>query len=175
MKFDIHAKVNATADKVWKAFADDFDGAYVWMASIPHSYGVENGPKFDGAESVGRVCEISPNPNGLRVSEKFLAYDKETKTCTVRIDFVNTPFIFPIDHNRLEFEVRAAGDSQSDMTFGFRSQLKPWAFFMWPIIRLAFGVFVGQIVEELKFFVENDVPHPRKIKAMNKSKPIASA
>lgn len=54
------------------------------------------------------------------------------------------------------------------MTWKFRSDIKPLGFILWPLLRIAFGKFIGDIMEELKFYVENDAPHPRKIKAMKK-------
>jgi hypothetical protein len=48
------------------------------MASVPNSYAQSNGASFEGAHSDGRVCELSPDKNGMKASEKFLAYD-ETK------------------------------------------------------------------------------------------------
>jgi len=114
----------------------------------------------------GRVCSLDGNPNGMKASEQFLAYDEEAKTCTIRIDFLNTMAVFPIDHNKVDFSIVDAGDGKSEMTWAFSSQIKPWAFFLWPVIRLGFGFFVGQIIEELVYYAENDAPHPRKVKAL---------
>jgi hypothetical protein len=175
MKFTKRTTINASADKVWTVFAHDFDNAHKWMASVPHSYAKANGEKFDGAQSAGRVCDLDGNPSGMKASEKFLAYDEANRTCSIRIDFVNTPGMFPVDHNAVDFSVVDAGDGQSEMTWAFRSKIKPWAFLLWPIIRLGFGVFVGQIIEELTFYLENDTPHPRKVKASGKAKLLASA
>ena len=51
MRFTKKMKVNASVDKVWTVFAHDFDNAYKWMASVPHSYAKANGEDFDGAQS----------------------------------------------------------------------------------------------------------------------------
>jgi hypothetical protein len=168
MRFVKQATVNASADQVWSIFAHDFDNAYKWMASIPHSYAQANGELFVGAESAGRVCELSPSGTGMKASEKFLAYDEATKTCTVRIDFVDTPLIFPVQYNTLDFKVTETGEQRSEMTWVFRSQIKPWAYLMWPLIRIGFGAGVGRIAEELKFYVENGTSHPRKVAAMKR-------
>ncbi|MFT7624421.1 MAG: hypothetical protein ACI9WU_003608 [Myxococcota bacterium] len=174
MNFEKKATVSASAEKIWSVFAHDFDNAHKWMASIPHSYGKEVGAAFDGAETRGRVCELG-DPSGMKASEQFLAYDEDSKTCTVRIDFLNTPAVFPIRYNTLDFAVVDRGDNQSEMTFGFSSEIKPLAYLIWPLIRLGFGVFVGQIMEELQFYVENGTPHPRKVKALGKAKLAGNA
>jgi len=174
MRFVKKAAVHASAEKVWNTFARDFDNAYVWMASVPHSFAQANGSQFEGAQSCGRVCELD-GANGVRASEKFLAYDEDNKTCTIRIDFVDTFIGFPLDHNMLAFSIVDTGDNESEMTWAFRSQLKPWAYLLWPFIRIVLGVFVGQIMAELQYFVENGTPHPRKIKAMKGAKRVAGA
>lgn len=170
IKFTKTTTVNASSDKVWEVFAHGFNDAYKWMASVPYSYAQSNGELFDGAQSDGRECELTSRPDGIKASEQFLAYNEENKTATVKIDFVDTPSFFPVRFNTLDFSLEEIGDDQSEMTWKFRSKIKPLSFFMWPILRKGFKTFVGQIMEELKFYVENGTPHPRKIKAMEKQK-----
>jgi len=119
------------------------------------------------------VCELDSGPGGIKASEKFLAYSEEDQTCTVRVDFLGTPKLFPVDHNEVDFSVERLGDGQSEVTWRFRSTLKPWGLLIWPLIRVGFGIFIGQILDELKFYVENDRPHPRKVKALKKT-PLAN-
>jgi|TARA_B110000908_G_C10047876_1_gene354818 hypothetical protein len=168
VSFTKKTKVNASGDKVWAIFAHGFNDAHLWMASVPHSYAKTNGESFDGACSAGRVCELNPNQNGIKASEKFLAYNEENKTATVQIDFINTPFLFPVKFNTLNFSLLDTGTDQSEMTWEFRSTIKPLGLILWPLLRIGFGKFVGDIMEELKFYVENGTPHSRKIKAMKK-------
>lgn len=167
MRFTKTTNMNASAQQVWKVFAHDFDDAHLWMASVPKSYAAANGEEFEGAQSAGRVCEL--DTGGIKASEKFLAYDEAAKTCTIRIEFIGTPGVFPVQHNTVEFSIVDAGEGQSVMTWNFSSKLKPWAFAIWPLIRIGFGVFVGQIIAELKHYVEHGTPHPRKIKANQKA------
>jgi hypothetical protein len=162
--------IDAAGDKVWDVFAHDFDNAYKWMASIPKSFGKDNGKKYEGSSSAGRVCELDSNPNGMKAKESFLAYDEEKKTCSVLIEFLNTPFGFPLVQNVAEFSLSEQEGNQSVITFSVTSTLKPFAFIIYPIIKIGFGFVVKQIIEELKFYVENGAPHPRKVKAINKMK-----
>ena len=169
VKFTKTLKVKASTDKVWEVFAHGFNDAYKWMATVSHSYAQTNGESFDGAHSVGRVCELSPDQKGIKASEKFLAYDEKNKTATVQIDFVNTPFFFPVKFNTLDFSIREISDNQSEMTWEFRSNIKPLGRILSPLLRKEFKKFVGNIMEELQFYVENGTPHPRKLKAMKKN------
>lgn len=167
MKFTLDTALNVPAEKVWTVFAHDFDNAHKWMASVPHSYAKSNGEQFEGAQSCGRVCEL--DQGGIQASERFLDYNEQEKTCTIRIDFVGAPLFFPVDHNTLAFAVTETTEGQSKMVWRFESTLKPWGYLMWPLLRIGFGVFVGQIVDELKYYLENDAPHPRKMKALQKA------
>jgi len=169
VKFTKTLKVKASTDKVWEVFAHGFNDAYKWMASVSHSYAQTNGESFDGAHSDGRVCELSHDQKGMKASEKFLAYDENNKTATVQIDFVNTPFFFPVKFNTLDFSIREISDNQSEMTWGFRSNIKALGSILAPLLRKEFKKFVGNIMEELQFYVENGTPHPRKLKAMEKN------
>lgn len=169
MKFTKTTKIDASAEDVWAVFAHGFDDAHEWMASIPRSYGKENGDWFDGATSAGRVCELQPDPSGLKATERFLAYDEAAKTCTVRVDFADTPKVFPVHYNTLDFSVTDDTDGGSTTTWAFSSNVKPWAYVMWPVIRKGAAVAVSQIGDELKHYVESGTPHPRKVKALEKA------
>ncbi len=175
MKITKQMKVDAPADKVWRVWAHEFDDAYQWMASVPSSYAADHGEHFAGAHSDGRTCELNAKPDGLKAVEQFLAYDEGSKTATVRVDFANTPGLFPVRYNAVEVSMVDTGDNSSEMTWRFESHIKPWAVVMYPALRKGFDVFVGQIMEELKYFVEHDTPHPRKLKALAKAERVTSA
>ena len=99
------------------------------------------------------LCELDNNPNGMKAKESFLAYSEEDRTRTVLIEFLNTPFSFPLVQNVADFSLTEQGNNQSVVTFSVTSTLKPLAFIIYPIIKFGFGFFVKQIVEELKFYV----------------------
>jgi len=168
VKFTKKAIVNADADKVWGVFAHGFNDAYKWMASVNHSFAKNNGESFEGCQSDGRVCELSPDGKGIKASEQFLAYSEENKTATIRIDFLDAPSFFPVKFNTLEFSLKEIDGGKSEMTWKFCSNIKLLGFVLWPLLRLGFGKFIEDIMEELKFYVETGTPHPRKIKAMKK-------
>lgn len=163
-------EINSSSDKVWNVFAHKFDEAYKWMASVNHSYAKKNGRLFEGAHSAGRVCELTPKTDGIKASEQFLAYNEQNQTAIVKIDFEDTPFIFPVKFNTLDFSLEDLGNNKSRMTWKFKSTTKFYGFFMQPALKKGFDKFVGQIMEELKHYVETGQPHPRKIKALSKSK-----
>lgn len=170
MKTSRKMNINATSEDVWKIFAADFENAHKWMAGVPNSFGKELGKRYEGANSAGRVCELDGNPNGLKAYETILSVDEDLKSMLVRITFKNAPFAIPIVANNADFNVTDTTNATSQVVFTVTSELKPWAYLIFPIVKLGFGIFVRQIVEELKFYVENGTPHPRKLKALSKQK-----
>jgi hypothetical protein len=170
MKTNITLTIDTAGDKIWDVFAHDFDNAYKWMAGVPKSVGKDNGEQFEGASSAGRVCDLNNKPQGPKASESFLAYNEEEKSCTVLIEFLNTPMGFPLVQNVADFSLIELGGDKSEVTFTVTSTLRPMGFILYPVIKLGFRTFVKQIMEELKFYVENGTPHPRKVKAINKVK-----
>lgn len=170
MKINKYITIESSADKVWKVFAHDFDNAREWMSSVPSSYGKKLGEKFGGAMSSGRVCELDGNPDGIKASGSFLNYDEENKSCTINIDLLNTPALVPIHGNVLNFSVKDSGANQSEVTWEVTPKLKPLARLFSPLIKIGLGLLMDQITGELKYFVENGMPHPRKLKAISKIK-----
>ena len=170
VKFTKKMTVSASKDKIWEVFAHDFNNAFNWMASVPKSYHQSNGELFSGAKTDGRVCELTTNSQGMKASEKFLAYDEAKQTATVKIDFVDTPTMFPVRYNMLEFSMNTISEGQTEMIWTFRSRIKPLAYIIYPLVRYQFSTFVFEIMEELKHYVENGTPHPRKVKALEKQK-----
>jgi len=175
MQTRVKTAIHASADHVWDIFAHDFENAYLWMSSVKHSYGKENGPAFPGARSQGRVCELSNDPNGMHASESFLAYDEENRTATVRIEIRGGPAVAPIKVNIMDVMVAAEGKDKASVDMTIRSQLKPAAYLFYPIVKLGILVFIRQIQEELKHFAERGTPHPRKVKALNAKTKSANA
>ena len=168
MRITKNIKIDASADKVWKVFAHDFDRASEWMSSVPTTYGQDLGQRFDGAKSAGRVCELNGDPKGIKAKEYFLAYDEEARTCTIDIE-IDGPALLPIRGNVLDFSIEEDGPNRSIVHWDVTVKVKPLANLVYPLVKLGLSVLFGQVPEELKYFVENDAPHPRKLKATRKA------
>jgi hypothetical protein len=175
MKVHKNITIQATPDKVWEVFAHNFDSAGDWMASVPKSVGAEVGERWDGAQSAGRVCDLTAGKSPIQVSERFLAYDEANKTCTIEVVPTQAPKLIPFRKNVVEVEVVADGAGGTDMNWVLTSTLSPHTYVFYPLFKLALGVFVRQIQEELKHFVETGTPHPRKVKATKKLAEKATA
>lgn len=166
-------KIDATADHVWEVFAHRFNDADAWMASVPRSYGKENGASIEGAPSAGRICELRPDGTGMKASERFVAYDETAKTCSVHVEFVDAPQLFPLRHNSLDLSVVEDPDGGSTVTWVFGAKLEPWGYVMWPLLWRGMTVAWKQLCEEFEHYVVTGTPHPRKIAAIEKASAAA--
>ena len=163
-------RMTATADKIWEVFAHQFDQGDRWMAAVPRSYSNDGGKLFNGAKSTGRICEMNPDGTGMKAAERFIAYDESAKTCTVRVEFLNVSGAFPIKYNSLDFSVVQDNDGSSTVKWIFGAKIKPWAYLMWPMLRMGMFRAWKELSEEFKHYVETGKPHPRKTTAMEKAK-----
>jgi hypothetical protein len=170
MNINIEKTINVSAEKAWKTFAHDFDNAHEWMASIPSSYGENLGVKFEGSRSAGRVCELDTKKMGIKAVETIEAYNEAEKTIQIRIDFRNTPKLFPIKFNVATFKFITTGNDSCRIVFKVKIKLSLMGYMMYPLVRLGFPSAIGQMLEELYYFTKNGTPHPRKIKAIEKLK-----
>ena len=174
MKLTKTTTIEATVDEVWDLFAHRFNDADQWMSSVPKSYG-HDGEPLNGASSAGRICELRPDGTGMKASERFIAYDEAAKTCSVHVDLIDAPRVFPIDHNSLDFSVVAASGGGATVTWEFGAKLRPWAYLMWPLLWKGMSVAWSQLCEEFKHYVETGTPHPRKVAAVKKASASAAA
>lgn len=175
MKLSKTMNITAAADKVWEVFAHKFDQGDQWMAAVPRSYSNDGGKLFHGAKSTGRICEMKSDGTGMKASERFIAYDESGKTCTVKVDLLNAPGLFPLKYNSLEFSVIQDSDGGSTVQWIFGAKIKPWAYLMWPVLRMGMFKAWKELTEEFKYYVETGKPHPRKVTAMEKAKAVINA
>lgn len=169
MKLTKTTKIDATADDVWTLFAHRFEEADQWMASVSRSYGHDSGETFEGSTSAGRIIEMQPDGKGMKASERFVAYNEAAKTCSVRVDLIDAPRVFPIDHNSLDFRVVDDPDGGSTATWVFGAAIKRWGYVMWPMLRMGMFKAWNQLCEEFQHYVETGAPHPRKVAAIEKA------
>lgn len=175
MKYTTTTKISASADDVWKVFAHRFDEADQWISSVARSYGTNRGEQFEGATTTGRICEFKPDGNGMKVFERFVAYDEAAKTSRVRVDFIDPPRMLPMQSLSLDFSVSDDADGGSTAVWGFGAEIKPLAKIMTPVLKRGMTKAWNELAEELACYVETGAPHPRKLAAVEKAQPPRAA
>ncbi len=168
MQFEINNEliIAASANDVWHVVAHRFDEIGVWATAIPESSINTEAPPPEGAEIGGRVCTttLAGIPD---VYETFTYYDE----AGMKFGYEATaglPFFVKSAENN--WHVQSVGPN--------KSVVKTWAvvtfkkfpglffapFFKWQISRIG-----GRTMAELKYYIEQGKPHPRKVKALGKN------
>ena len=172
MKFEINNEliVEASAEDVWHIVAHRFDEIGVWATAIPASSANADTPRLEDAPMGGRVCEttLAGVPD---VFETFTYYDEANMKygyeATDGLPFFvktaeNNWHVQPIGPNKTIIKTWAV------LTFNTFLGLLFGPFFKWQINRIG-----GQTMAELKYYIEQGVPHPRKVKAMGRTAEFA--
>ena len=170
MKYETTTKIKASADKVWTVFAHQFDEAEQWISSVTRSYGTDRGEQFESATTTGRVCEFKSDGRGMKVFERFVVYDEAMKRASVRVDFIDPPWMLPMQSLSLDFHVSDDAGGGSTAVWRFGAAMKPLAKVITPVLKLSMKKAWSELAEELAYYVETGSPHPRKLAAIDKAK-----
>jgi len=160
-----YISINAPAKKVWSILAYEFGNIGQWASAIPASQPVPDLHPPAGAQVGGRVCATSV-PGFADVQETFTYYDE----LSMRFAYQATegrPWF--LKHAENHWAVRSLGTHTSVVETRAETDISiiPGLFFA-PLFRLQVGRIGAQTLEELKYYVEHDQPHPRKLKALKK-------
>jgi hypothetical protein len=160
-----HITINASANKVWRVLAHDFSNIGQWASAIPASQAVTDLPAPEGAEVGGRVCSTAV-PGFGDVQEQFTYYDEQSMRFGYEATEGRPSFL---KHAENHWEVRSLGPTTSVVET--RAEIEVSLFpgwFLAPLLKLQMGRIGAQSLEEMKYYVECDQPHPRKLKAQQK-------
>ncbi len=155
--------VDASRGEVWAVLAEGFAEAHIWSSSIASITVTDN----NGDQIVGdqRACFI-PAFNG-ETKETITQYDEEAGIFAYSVDQGLPPFVtdgeatwtlVSIDRNTtrvtVEIEANTAPGAPPQAIAFFRGGMSQ---------------LVGASIDEAKYFIEQDEPHPRKIAALSQS------
>jgi len=155
MKFSKQITVNAPAEKVWDVLGRDFANIGVWSTTVSHSVANDKLACVNNSPVGGRYCETSFG----KISEEFTAYDDDKKTFSFKGVFDSMMFKSVINTSGL----RSIDENTTEVSFGPNVQLSFIGTLMSPMIRMMLGRAVDTILDDLKYYVENGKPSPRKL------------
>jgi hypothetical protein len=158
-------RINAPAQNVWHILAHEFSTVGQWASSIPESQAISDIPAPEGAAVGGRVCATAV-PGFAAVRETFTYYDEQSMRFGYEPAEGRPWFIKQAENH---WAVHSLGprtslvESRAEIDVG----LFPGVLLA-PLLKLFMGRVGAQFFEELKFYAEQDRPHPRKLKAQQK-------
>jgi len=160
MQIRSHTTINASAAAVWQVIAHRFDAIGEWASSIPTSYAAPEASPPPGAEVGARVC--ATGVRGFKdVHEEFTSYDEEAMRFAYEAT-AGLPWI--VRHAENSWQVRALDDSHCQVEAQAVVDLRTLpGLILAPLLRMQMNRLGRQAFEELKYYVEQGHPHPRKV------------
>lgn len=152
----------STAD-VWRVLAHEFDRVGEWATTIAQSKPNPDASPIAGAEVSGRICVV---PGFGDLKESFTHYDEANMTFSYEA-VQGMPFFVKTAVNTWSL-TQKGNQTVVDMRLIVDVNLFPGKL-MAPILRGQFDKQASEIVQELKYYIENGKPHPRKVSALQKA------
>lgn len=161
--------INKPLRKVWEVLADDFSAADKWMSTVPKSYTLEEGQKADGSDIVGRVCELSDKGDQGVVAHETITF-RDNPNHNFKVEIVpKNGGILPVIKNNLDIKAKSLSEDKTEVIWTSDVELKPLGKILSPILKLGLNKGFDNILEELKYYLEKGIPHPRKVAKMKDS------
>jgi hypothetical protein len=160
MEIKVSVLIKADFDKIWHTAADQFTHVDRWASNVRESEGktIQGYAQFD-APCNERTCQTS---FGMAV-ERVVDWSKKEQHLAYEVT-KGMPFFVKKGVNRWSFESVGANDVR--FTMRMEMELLPiFSLLMGPLMKAKLKRVMTESAEEFKFFVENDKPHPRKVKA----------
>ena len=156
--------VNVSPEKAWKVLGQEYGGVGQWASAVFASSESMNGDApYKGATCTGRVCETSMGP----FSETIREFDQDKYLVSYDASGEKMPSFVKGINNRWQLHPRA--DGKTDVNMLMTANLSGiMGTVMGPMMRMQMGTILKNSIEEFKYYLENDAPHPRKQKAMQK-------
>ncbi|MEM7271996.1 MAG: SRPBCC family protein [Actinomycetota bacterium] len=156
--------INAPLARVWQVAAHEFEHIDRWSSDVSAS-GARRGPDpIAGPDVAGRTCTTGKG----ETSESFVAYDESRHTFTYEITGDAMPSFVAAATNT--WTAKATGD-QTELTMAVTMATRGIAGRVMRIpMRFGMSRLLRTNLEELKHYIEHDEPHPRKARAIAKSR-----
>lgn len=152
----VHKNIN----DAWKILGLDFAHASKWASAVKHSEGV--GDKFGASHCSERGCSTTMGS----IREKLYEFSNEEYRLAYEVaegmpSFVkhatNTWQLLDLGENKCKLQIKM--DIKMGGLFGPVLQ---------PVMRFTMSRMGTHLVEDFAYYVENAVPHPRKLKTIKK-------
>ena len=158
MELTVIRRIDAPIDKVWDILGPNYTSAGDWASSVFVSGARAGTPKVAHAPAAGRVCETSLGP----FTETIEDYDPDRHVVSYSATGAKMPgFMKGLRNTWTLKPVGGATEArmtlQADIAF-------PMNILMGWMMKMQFNKALSETIDDLKYYAENDKPHPRKTK-----------
>ncbi len=156
--------VNTSAETVWEIIGHHFDRMADWASGAYASQAKTSDNVLPNAPYSGWVSETVLG----RLDETITQYDEDKRIVAYTVKTDKMPFFVKQLSNH--WTVTPLSDNQCRVDMCMRGSLLPvFNLIIAPMMRMLLSAVFGKTIEELKYFAEKGVPHPRKLEAQQKS------
>ena len=161
MRIQKEITINAPIDQVWQAVGPEFAECSKWGSVLATSEPTAgNGP--NGAPCSGRVCQTNNGMGGF--TETLTHYNEDKKQLAYTAQGDKMPGF--VKNLRNAWKLVPVGASQTKIMTNLTADIGfPFSFLMGPMMKMQMSKMLVMGLEELKYYVENGEPHPRKTEA----------
>ncbi|WP_425236136.1 SRPBCC family protein [Ulvibacterium sp.] len=154
--------VNRPMMECWEVLGNQYSQIHKWASPVNHSEG-DNKQGLNGATCDVRGCNVDGMGN---ISEKLLEFDPLNHFLSYEI-ITGLPSMMKSGKNSWKLRSKHGDQTELEML----AHIEPKGIIgnlMKPMIKLQFNKMAKTLVEDFKYYVENNQPHPRKVKAAEK-------
>lgn len=162
MKIQREITVNKSVEEVWEVLGNQYTEAYQWASGLYHSEGFGK-PTLEGATCSSRACNTSFG----QLKEEIRVFDEKEYKLSYEVVEGFPSFIAKGVNN---WSLTSLGENQTKVTMMFEGQTTGIkGAIMGTMMRMKLGGSLKNAIEEFKYYVENNRPHPRKVKDTQKN------
>ena len=158
MEIKKNTTINKPIDDVWEVLGNQFGEISNWASVISESK-VYGAPKLDGLSYSQRETNTT---QGITVQEMTSFNPKQYSLSYKAVS--GTPFFIKNTNAKWFLSKRNEGSTQMNMSIDIETK-GILGFLLTPIVKIKLGKLADVLVGDLKYFLENGNPHPRKIAA----------
>lgn len=154
--------IDATIQKAWQVLGPEFVDAYKWASSVKHSE-ARNHETMNGSNCTERGCSIS----GMgKIKEKILQYSETEHILSYQV-YEGMPKMVKYAANTWKLIDLGNGTTKLEMLIEMKTGGLMGGI-MKGMMRKKITKMSKEIAEEFQYYVENGIPHARKINSINK-------
>ena len=163
MQIKRQVTINAAVESVWEVIGPQYAQVEKWISSVHVSNARSSGTVLHQAPCSGRVCETDLGP----FKETLTCYDEDNRILAYSAEGAKMPFF--VKHMSNTWRVTPLSNSLSKVEMSMEVSMMPvFGWVMGPMMRMRLGQIGTEAVEDLKYFIEQGSPHPRKLEAQQK-------
>lgn len=162
-------QINAPIDKTWNTLGPHYAQVSNWASAVYASKARTGTPKVESAPVAGRVCQTSLGP----FVETLETYDPKTH----KIAYSATSDKMPSFMNGLNnsWQLTALTPDVTEVRIELNADIAfPFSVLVGWMMKRKFNKALNDSMEDLKYYLENNKPHPRKIKIDTSDKAVVA-